>query len=49
MKEKYLESIGKEINEHEAKFKLDYSLIGAATSQIKLSDSVTLWLSMIRM
>jgi hypothetical protein len=41
---KYIESIGKEIKEHEAKFKMDYSLIGAATSQIKLSDSVTLTL-----
>jgi len=43
-KEKYLEAIGRKTYEHEAKFKLDYSLIGAATSQIKLSDTVTLWL-----
>jgi Curli production assembly/transport component CsgG len=42
--EKYLESIGKNSREHEAKFKMDYSLIGAATSQIKFSDSVNLWL-----
>jgi hypothetical protein len=44
VKEKYLEAIGRKTYEHEAKFKMDYSLIGAATSQIKLSDSVTLWL-----
>ncbi len=43
-KEKNLEAIGSKTYEHEAKFKLDYSLIGAATSQIKLSDTVTLWL-----
>ena len=44
LKFKYLESIGREVKEHEAKFKMDYSLIGAATSQIKLSDTVTLTL-----
>jgi hypothetical protein len=44
VKEKYLEAIGQKTYEHEAKFKMDYSLIGAATSQIKFSDSVTLWL-----
>ena len=44
VKEKYLEAIGQKTHEHEAKFKLDYSLIGAATSQIKFSDSVNLWL-----
>ncbi|MGB8226759.1 MAG: CsgG/HfaB family protein [Sedimentisphaerales bacterium] len=44
VKEKYLEAIGQKTYEHEAKFKMDYSLIGAATSQIKISDSVTLWL-----
>jgi hypothetical protein len=44
VKEKYLESIGKNSREHEAKFKMDYALIGAATSQIKFSDSVNLWL-----
>ncbi len=44
VKEKYLEAIGQKTYEHEAKFKMDYSLIGAATSQIKLSDTVTLWL-----
>ena len=43
-KEKSLEAIGQKTWEHEAKFKLDYSLIGAATSQIKFSDSVNLWL-----
>lgn len=43
-KEKYLEAIGTKTYEHEAKFKMDYSLIGAATSQIKFSDSVNLWL-----
>jgi hypothetical protein len=43
-KEKYLEAIGRKTYEHEAKFKMDYSLIGAATNQIKLSDTVTLWL-----
>ncbi|MGA2915803.1 MAG: CsgG/HfaB family protein [Sedimentisphaerales bacterium] len=42
--EKYLEAIGQKTYEHEAKFKMDYSLIGAATSQIKFSDSVNLWL-----
>ena len=44
VKYKYLEAIGQKTCEHEAKFKLDYSLIGAATSQIKFSDSVNLWL-----
>ena len=44
VKIKWLDSIGQCACEHEAKFKLDYSLIGAATSQIKLSDSVNLWL-----
>ena len=44
VKEKYLEAIGQKTYEHEAKFKMDYSLIGAATSQIKFSDSVNLWL-----
>lgn len=44
LKFKYLDAIGRHAKEHEAKFKLDYSLIGAATSQIKLSDTVTLWL-----
>jgi hypothetical protein len=44
VKEKYLEAIGRKTYEHEAKFKLDYSLIGAATTQIKISDSVNLWL-----
>ena len=44
VKEKYIESIGRKTYEHEAKFKMDYSLIGAATSQIKFSDSVNLWL-----
>ncbi len=44
VKEKYLEAIGRKTYEHEAKFKMDYSLIGAATSQIKFSDSVNLWL-----
>lgn len=43
-KVEYLEAIGQKTYEHEAKFKLDYSLIGAATSQIKISDSVTLTL-----
>jgi len=44
VKEKYLEAIGRKTYEHEAKFKLDYSLIGAATTQIKMSDTITLWL-----
>jgi hypothetical protein len=44
VKEKSLEAIGQKTYEHEAKFKMDYSLIGAATSQIKFSDSVNLWL-----
>lgn len=44
VKEKYLESVGRKTYEHEAKFKLDYSLINAATSQIKLADSVRLYL-----
>ena len=44
VKEKYLEAIGRKTYEHEAKFKLDYSLIGAATTQIKMSDTVTLTL-----
>jgi len=44
VKEKSLEAIGQTTREHEAKFKMDYSLIGAATSQIKFSDSVNLWL-----
>ena len=44
VQEKYLEDIGQKTHEHEAKFKMDYSLIGAATSQIKFSDSVNLWL-----
>ncbi|MGD0785266.1 MAG: CsgG/HfaB family protein [Sedimentisphaerales bacterium] len=41
---KYVEITGQCVFEHEAKFKLDYSLIGAATTQIKFSDSVNLWL-----
>jgi hypothetical protein len=44
VKEKYLEATGTKTREHEAKFKMDYALIGAATSQIKFSDSVNLWL-----
>jgi hypothetical protein len=41
---KYVEITGQCVFEHEAKLKLDYSLIGAATTQIKFSDSVNLWL-----
>ncbi|MEN6385558.1 MAG: CsgG/HfaB family protein [Phycisphaerales bacterium] len=41
---KYLQSIGQCSCEHEAKIKLDYSLIVAASGQIKYSDSVNIWL-----
>ncbi|MDD5134634.1 MAG: CsgG/HfaB family protein, partial [Phycisphaerae bacterium] len=44
VKEKYLEAIGRKTYEHEAKLKIDFSLINSVTSQIKLADSVRLYL-----
>jgi hypothetical protein len=41
---KYVEITGQCVFDHDARIKLDYSLIGAATGQIKFSDSVTLTL-----